>query len=149
MLGRTFLMLVHVGRKTGQPHDTVAMVLADEPHTSEVVICSAWGPDADWLRNLHAGPARELRIARDRFVPEHRFLSEDEAVSVGIAFRRHHPHRLRLLSAVLGWGDLHGDAAIRKFVRGHPFVALRPARAEEAEPGRQTAVRRGPIGAKL
>ena len=31
MLGRTFLMLVHVGRKTGQPHDMVAMVLADDP----------------------------------------------------------------------------------------------------------------------
>ena len=82
MLGRTFLMLVHVGRKSGQPHDMVAMVLADDPDTGEVVIFSGWGPDADWLRNLHAGPAREVRIARDRFVPEHRFLSEDEAVAV-------------------------------------------------------------------
>jgi deazaflavin-dependent oxidoreductase (nitroreductase family) len=134
MLGRTFLMLVHVGRKTGQPHDTVAMVLADDPHTGEVVICSAWGPDAEWLRNLHAGRARDLHIGRDRFVPEHRFLSEDEAVSVGIAFRRHHPRRLRILSAVLGWGDLRRDAALREFVRGHPFVALRPARAMRTEP---------------
>ena len=129
MLGRTFLMLVHVGRKSGQPHDMVAMVLADDPDTGGIVIFSGWGPDADWLHNLHTGPAREVRIARDSFVPEHRFLSEDEAVAVADAFRRRHPLRLRLASAILGWGDLRSDAAVREFVRGHPFVALRPTGA--------------------
>ncbi len=129
MLGRTFLMLVHVGRTTGQPHDMVAMVIADHPDTGEVVICSGWGPDADWLHNLHAGPAREVRIAGDRFVPEHRFLTEDEAVAVTVAFRRRHPRRVWLASAVLEWGDLRSDASVREFVQGHPFVALRPAGA--------------------
>ena len=129
ILGRTFLMLVHVGRKSGQPHDMVAMVLADDRNTGEVVIFSGWGPEADWLHNLHAGAAREVRIARERFVPEHRFLSDDEAVAVGLAFRHRHPRRLRLASAILGWGDLRNDAAFRDFVRGHPFVALRPASA--------------------
>jgi hypothetical protein len=62
LLGRTFLHLVHVGRRSGQEHSAVAMVLAYEPVTSEAVICSAWGPDADWLRNLRAGPQRaEIR----------------------------------------------------------------------------------------
>jgi deazaflavin-dependent oxidoreductase (nitroreductase family) len=129
MLGRTFLMLVHVGRKTGEPHDTVAMVLADDRDTGEVVIVSGWGPEADWLRNLHAGPAREVRIARERFVPEHRFLDEDEAVAVAVAFRHRHPGRVRLAGAILGWGDLRSDAALREFVQRHPFVALRPTRA--------------------
>ena len=88
MLGRTFLLLVHVGRRTGEPHDTVAMVLGDDADTGELVICSAWGPEADWVRNLQAGPGREVRVGRQRFVPEHCFLSEDEAVAVGVAFRR-------------------------------------------------------------
>ena len=126
MLGRTFLMLVHVGRKTGESHDTVAMVLSDDADTDELVICSAWGPEADWIRNLQAGPAREVRVGHERFVPEHRFLSEDEAVAVAVAFRQRHPYRLRLLSTVLGWGDLRTDDAVRDFVRARPFVALRP-----------------------
>jgi deazaflavin-dependent oxidoreductase (nitroreductase family) len=126
MLGRTFLMLVHVGRKTGQPHETVAMVLAADDDTGEVVIVSAWGPDADWLRNLRAGPARQVRIGRDRFVPEHRFLDEEEGVAVGIAFRHRHPVRVRLMSAILGWGDMRNDRVVRDFVQGHPLVALRP-----------------------
>lgn len=127
LLGRTFLMLVHVGRRTGQPHHMVAMILADNHETGEVVIFSGWGPDVDWLSNLRAGPAREVRIARDRFLPEHRFLSEDEAVAVIAAFRRRHPGRVRLAAAIVGWGDLRSDAALRDFVRGHPFVALHPA----------------------
>ena len=38
-----------------------------------------------------------------------------------------HPHRLHLLSTILGWGDLHDDAAVRAFVQTHPFIAFRPA----------------------
>jgi deazaflavin-dependent oxidoreductase (nitroreductase family) len=127
LLGRAFLMVVHVGRKTGQPHATVAMVLADDRAIGEVVTCSAWGPDADWVQNLHAGPAREVRVGRDCFVPLHRFLTEDEAIAIGTAFRHRHPRRLRLVSAVLGWGDLRTVDAMRVFVQHHPFIALRPA----------------------
>lgn len=126
LLGRTFLMLVHIGRKTGQPHYMVAMILADDRDSHEVVIFSGWGPDVDWLSNLRAGPAREVRIARDHFVPEHRFLSEDEAVAVLVAFKSRHPGRVRLARAILGW-DLRSENARRAFVQQHPFVGLRPA----------------------
>ena len=133
VLGRTFLSLVHVGRRSGQPHRIVAMVLADEPVSREVVICSAWGGDADWVKNLRAAGAKQVCIGRDRFVPEHRFLNEDEAVAVAVAFRESHPRRLRLISRILGWGDLSTEPAVRDFVQGHPFVAFRPASARPAE----------------
>jgi deazaflavin-dependent oxidoreductase (nitroreductase family) len=127
LLGRTFLVLEHVGRVSGRPHEMVAMVVADDRATGELVICSGWGPDVDWVRNLRAGPARLVRIARESFVPTHRFLDEDEAVRVASAFRARHRGRLWLASTILGWGDLRTDAALRAFVRTHPFVALRPA----------------------
>ncbi|HJQ41575.1 MAG TPA: nitroreductase family deazaflavin-dependent oxidoreductase [Jatrophihabitantaceae bacterium] len=131
LLGRTFLLLVHVGRKTGQPHEMVAMVLGDDRHTGEVVICSGWGPDAAWLRNLHAQPAKLICIGSERFNPEHRFLSEDEAVQVIAGFRARHPRRVRLITAILGWGDLRDDDDLRWFVATHPFVAFRPLRSSE------------------
>ena len=91
------------------------------------MICSAWGPGADWVHNLRAAPALDVRVGRDRYCPAHRFLTEDEAVVVGVGFRHEHPRRLRLLNILLGWGDLTRDAVPRDFVRSHPFVALRPA----------------------
>ena len=40
-MGRTFLQFAHVGRKTGQPHDAVAMVLRYDEASREAVICAA------------------------------------------------------------------------------------------------------------
>jgi deazaflavin-dependent oxidoreductase (nitroreductase family) len=131
LLGRTFLEFAHTGRKTGRPYETVVMVLRYDPGTREAVICAAWGPDTDWVRNLRAGPAARVRLGRESFTPQHRFLSE-EAFDVAVRFRREHPRRLRLLSTILGWGDLRDDAAVRGFLRTHPFVAFRPAPASPA-----------------
>jgi deazaflavin-dependent oxidoreductase (nitroreductase family) len=126
MLGRTFLMFEHIGRKTGRSHQAIAMVLADNRATGEVVICSAWGPHADWVLNLRARPAPQVQVGRDRFVPDQRFITGQEASDIGVAFRRHHPRRLWLLSTILGWGDLNDDVALDKFVEAHPLIAFRP-----------------------
>ena len=77
-------------------------------------------------RNLHAAPAVRVQLGRESFKPEHRFLSEQEALEVARRFRREHSHRLRLLSTIRGCGDLRDDAAARDFVRSHLFVAFRP-----------------------
>lgn len=127
LLGHTFLRLVHVGRRSGREHSTVAMVLAFDPVTQEAVICSAWGPEADWIRNLRAGPAVRVDVGSASYRPRHRFLTADEAVAVATDFRHRHPYRLRFMSRVLGWGDLSTEQAVRAFVEVRPFVALRPA----------------------
>jgi deazaflavin-dependent oxidoreductase (nitroreductase family) len=134
LLGHTFLLLVHVGRRTGKPHAMAAMVLRYDRSTGEAVICSAWGPKADWVRNLRANPALQVQIGRRSFVPEHRFLSEDESFAVAEEFRRRHPRRLRFMSLILGWGDLRSDATVREFIRVRPFVVLRPTRDTPAAP---------------
>jgi deazaflavin-dependent oxidoreductase (nitroreductase family) len=125
LLGHTFLEFVHTGRKSGRPYETVAMVLRYDADAHEAVICAGW--DTDWVRNLRAGPAVQVRLGRESFTPQHRFLSHDEAFDVAAGFRREHPRRMRLISTILGWGDLRDDAAVRDFIRTHPFVAFRPA----------------------
>lgn len=127
MLDRTFLLIAHQGRKTGKRRETVAMALAYDPATRETVVCSAWGPNTEWIRNLRAHPALQIEIGRESYVPQQRFLSEDESVAVVTEFRRRHPWRVRLFAAILGWGDLSSEAAVREFVRTRPFVSFRPA----------------------
>lgn len=128
LLGHTFVLLVHTGRRTGRPHAMTAMVIRYDPATREVVIFSGWGPESDWVRNLRAAPARRVEIGRESFVPQHRFLPEDESVAVAADFVGRHPHRVRLATRVLGWPDLRSGPVLRDFVQTHPFVALRPAR---------------------
>lgn len=125
LLGHTFLLLVHAGRKTGQPHAMTAMVLRYDDETHEAVICSGWGPTADWVRNIRARPALKVEIGRESFTPLQRFLDEEESYAVTVEFCLRHPGRLGVMRRVLGW-DLRTEAAIRQFVQTHPFVALRP-----------------------
>jgi deazaflavin-dependent oxidoreductase (nitroreductase family) len=127
LLGTTFMVLVHAGRKTGQPHLMTAMVMSWNPSTREVVIFSGWGPNSDWVRNLRARPALRVEVGRESYTPRHRFLSEDESVAVTSDFVLRHPYRVWLATRILNWPDLHSETAVRDFVRTHPFVALRPA----------------------
>jgi deazaflavin-dependent oxidoreductase (nitroreductase family) len=127
LLGHTFVQFTHTGRKSGKSYDSVAMVLGYDEATGEVVICACW--DTDWYRNLQASPATLVKIGHESFVPQQRFLTDDEALTVGLRFRAAHPHRMRLIGRVLGWGDLRDDAQLRAFVRAHPFLAFRPAAA--------------------
>ncbi len=132
LLGRTFLLLTHIGRRTGHPHDTVAMVLRYRQDTHEAVICSAWGPETDWMRNLTAHPASRIEVGRDAFIPDQRFLSEDESLVVVAECLRRHPWRFRFASWVLGWGDLRSEANARDFVHTRPFIAFWPTEAQKA-----------------
>ena len=127
LLGHTFVLIVHQGRRTGRRRETVAMALKYDPDTQETVVCSAWGPDTEWIRNLRAHPALQIQIGRASYTPTQRFLSQEEAVAVVIAFAQRHPRRSRLLATILGWGDLSTQRAVREFVRNRPFVAFHPA----------------------
>ena len=135
LLGRTFLRFTHVGRRSGRPYDTVAMVLQIDEATREIFICAGWGAETDWVKNLLAGPAVDVEVGRTSFRPEHRFLSDEEALEVVARFRRDHPYRTRLFETILGWGDLSDDAAVHAFVRTHPFVGFRPAAASKPRDG--------------
>jgi hypothetical protein len=49
-VGRTFVAFTHLGRKTGAPYQTVAMVLRYDQQTGEAVFCGGWGPETNWYR---------------------------------------------------------------------------------------------------
>lgn len=132
LLGHTFLVVTHAGRRTGEPHATAVMTLTYDPRVREAVVCSAWGHNTDWIRNIRARPALQIQIGRESFTPEQRFLSDDESFAVAVEFRRRHPWRLRLIAWILGWGDLRADTIMRDFVRRRPFVSFRPAQARAA-----------------
>ena len=140
-MGRTFVAFTHTGRTTGRPHETVAMVLRYDQTTGEAVCCACWGAETDWYRNLRAHPAVRVQLGGETFVPQQRFLTEQEAADVLIAFRRAHPHRLRLMRTLMGWDDFGDDAAVREFVHTRPFVAFRPA-GEAAAPQPEAAPER-------
>ncbi|WP_345462754.1 nitroreductase/quinone reductase family protein [Actinoallomurus oryzae] len=101
LLGKRFLYLAHQGRLTGLRRETVLEVARLDHETGEVVVVAAWGNRADWVRNIRAGRALELRIGHLRFAePEHRFLPAEECRSLLVSLSETHPLGWRLLTTV-------------------------------------------------
>jgi deazaflavin-dependent oxidoreductase (nitroreductase family) len=101
LLGKRFVYLAHQGRLSGLRRETVLEVARLDHETGEIIVFAAWGNRADWVRNIRAGRALELRIGHLRFAePEHRFLPAEECRSLLVSVREARPVGWRLISTV-------------------------------------------------
>jgi deazaflavin-dependent oxidoreductase (nitroreductase family) len=130
LLGRRFLLLIHTGRRTGLPRETVLEVMEYREEGPEVVVMSAFGPHADWLRNIEATSGAEVVVGSHRFVAAHRILGAEEAVRVIAGYERRNwlvaPIIRGVLSRLLGWRYV-GSEADRRWLAAHlPLIAFRP-----------------------
>lgn len=130
LLGYRFILLVHIGRRSGLERRTVLEVVHYDPKTSEVVVMSGLGRTSDWYRNIQAHPAKEVVIGRRSFAPTHRDLTEDEAVAAVAAYERRNriatPIIRSVLSKLLGWRYDGTDEARRRLVDERPLVMFMP-----------------------
>lgn len=128
LLGRRFLCLTHVGRKSGRRYRTVLEVIAI--NSDEVTVIAGLGPSSDWFRNIEAGSPVSIELGRARFCARHRVLEPDEAVAVIAEYERRNrlirPIVYRLLGALTG-RPYDGSAGARADLVGRlPVVAFRP-----------------------
>lgn len=130
LLGHRFLLLVHVGRRSGRRYETVVEVVRWE-RDGEVVVVSGWGAAADWFRNVLAKPQVEVVIGVERFTATHRVLPIDEAAEVLTDYERRNrwmrPLVNRMLGYLVGWRYTGSAEARRRVVEQLPMVAFRKA----------------------
>jgi deazaflavin-dependent oxidoreductase (nitroreductase family) len=130
LLGHRFLLLIHIGRRTGRRHETVLEVMEYHPAVSEAVVMSGFGHDADWLRNIVARPGAWVAIGQDRFPACHRFLDTPEATRVVADYETRHrliaPIVRWALTRLAGWPYRGSDGDRRRLVRQLPLIAFRP-----------------------
>jgi deazaflavin-dependent oxidoreductase (nitroreductase family) len=130
VLGRRFMLLVHVGRRTGRRRETVLEVMEYRENGPEVVVMSGFGHGADWLRNIEASPQAEVVIGCDHFAASYCVLSAEEATRVVKAYEQRHrflaPIVRLVLGRLLGRQYRGSDSDRRALVAQLPLVAFRP-----------------------
>ena len=135
LLGRRFLCLTHVGRRSGRRYQTVLEVLGENRDRDEVIVVAGLGRSAQWYRNVLAGKATEVAIGRERFVPDYRELPALEAATVLADYERRNrliaPVVRRVLSSLVGWRYDGTQDNRLELVSELPMVALRPATRED------------------
>jgi deazaflavin-dependent oxidoreductase (nitroreductase family) len=131
LLGHRFLLLIHVARRTGLRRFTVLEVVEYRKEGPEAVVISAFGPGADWRRNIEATPGAEVVIGSRRFPAAHRVLDPEEAVTGACSLRAAQP--LDRPHYPPG-AEPPPRLALRR-LRGAPPPARRPAAVHRVPPG--------------
>lgn len=149
ILGRRFLRLTHVGRRTGRRYRTMLEVVGEDRERHELIVIAGLGRRAQWYRNVLAGGAVEVAIGHERFAPAIRALDAVEAAAVLAEYERRNryiaPLVRRALSWLVGWRYEGTEAGRRRLAADLPMVALRPAVPRvSAYPSAARAVVAGP-----
>lgn len=135
LLGKRFLEVTHIGRKTGTERVAVLEVVKIDPTNRESIVASAYGSTADWYQNLRKSPAVRIRQGRWDYVPEQRFLDPDERRQVAAEFATAHPLEARVANrvmAAIGAVPLGTYSNATDLFASFPMVAFRPR--ENARP---------------
>jgi len=131
LLGHRFLLLIHLGRRTGRRRHTVLEVMEYRREGPEAVVMSAFGRNADWLRNIEATPNPKVVIGSQSFIATHRFLDEEEAVQAIAGYEQRNwviaPIIRWVLSRFLGWQYRGSASDRRRLVKQLPLIAVRQA----------------------
>jgi deazaflavin-dependent oxidoreductase (nitroreductase family) len=130
LLGHRFLLLTHVGRRTGFRHQTVLEVMGYRKDGPEAIVMSGFGPNADWLLNLEANGEAKVEIGSVRFPASFRILEESEAAEVVKGYEHRNrwaaPVIRMVLTRLIGWRYRGSEIDRRRLVAQLPLVAFRP-----------------------
>ncbi len=125
LLGKRFMQLTHVGRRSGKVRKTVLAVLRYDEKTREIYAVSAW-QGSDWYYNIQASPALRVETGFVQYAPAQRTLSPEEITATFMEYRQRHPIFSRMICRIPGWkwdSTYEEFLALARTLRG---VAFRP-----------------------
>jgi deazaflavin-dependent oxidoreductase (nitroreductase family) len=125
LMGKRFMQITHIGRRSGKIHRTILAVLRFDEKTKEFLAVSAWR-GSDWYYNIQASTALQVESGSVRYVPQQRTLSPEEITMAFLDYRGQHPTFSRMVCRIPGW---KWDSTYEEFLelaRTLHGVAFRP-----------------------
>lgn len=103
LLGNRFLLVNHVGRKTGLRRQVVIEVVDHDADAGTWTVASGFGPKAAWYRNLRQTPDVTLQVGRRKYAVTARFLTTAEGGAVMRRYAERHPKTAKRLAVFMGF----------------------------------------------
>lgn len=130
MMGERFLMFTHVGRKTGQLHQTVVEVVYHDETSDRYYIASGWGEKAHWLKNIAENPGIEVVVGRRRMDAVACRVEPAKGTQALLKYAERYPYAFRKLSKAMMGVELTPDqAGVLRMIEHVPMVAIDPTPA--------------------
>ncbi len=127
LLGKRFLLLNHIGRKTGRPRQAIVEVVRYDPETQTYFVASGFGKESNWYRNLQAHPDITIQVGNKKMRAHARFLPAEASAEEMARYARHHRRVAMGLAKLVGLelDTPDNEEEWRKVGKEYiPFVAL-------------------------
>jgi deazaflavin-dependent oxidoreductase (nitroreductase family) len=125
ILGKRFMLLTHVGRRSEKVYRTILAVLRFDEKTQEIMVVSPWS-GSNWYRNIQTAPALEVETNRVHYAPEQRDMTSEEIAALFIQFRQQYPIFSRLVARIPGWKINSSYEEFLELAHSLRGVAFRP-----------------------
>ena len=125
LLGERFVLLEHIGRKSGLRRYAVLEVIGKDAHPLTYCVASGFGERSQWFRNVLAHPEVAVQVGRRRYRARARRLPYEEAVARLQAYARAHPRALQELARLLHYPYDGSEASLRAMAEIVPVVCFR------------------------
>ncbi|HIL81283.1 MAG TPA: nitroreductase family deazaflavin-dependent oxidoreductase [Myxococcales bacterium] len=134
LLGRRFILLHHVGRRSGLARQAVLEVVRHDPATNTCIIASGLGERADWFRNLMAQPEARIELGWKRIDIRAERLPLDEAELEMLDYGQRNPRSAKLVAKLIGYEHDGTDEDLRSLAGVLPLIRLQPLDAGSRQP---------------
>lgn len=125
LLGERFLLLNHVGRKSGLARQAVLEVVATDPATDTYYVASGWGRASHWFKNVQANPEVTIKVGRRELAARAEILDREQSGEMMVDYARRNPRAAQALSRMVGLAVDGSEEEFREIGGEHiPFVAL-------------------------
>ena len=126
LLGGRFLLLEHVGRKSGARRQVVLEVVNHDAVGDGYVLAAGFGPKSDWYPNLRAQPNATVQVGRRRLSVTAEFLDAETGADFMAHYAAEHPKLGMRIARGMGFGVDGSASDFRAAGREIRFVRLRP-----------------------
>jgi deazaflavin-dependent oxidoreductase (nitroreductase family) len=123
MFGKRFVLINHVGRKTGKQHQAVVEVVELEKGTGNVIVVAGYGEQTQWYKNLREQPKTTIQIGNQKHTVSIDLLSPHDGENIIARYLEKYGKLTGQLFSMIGyeWDGTEKDA--RKIAReGLRFV---------------------------
>jgi len=102
LMGKRFLLLNHIGRKSGKVRQAVIEIDRYDPDTNTYIVASGFGKKSDWYRNLQKTPDVTIQLGNKKLKAKAELLSPEQSGEEMARYAQAHPKAAMNLGKLIG-----------------------------------------------
>ncbi|NMC85109.1 MAG: nitroreductase family deazaflavin-dependent oxidoreductase [Anaerolineaceae bacterium] len=113
LLGHRFLLLTHVGRKSGKERKNVLEVVRYDPEKEAFIVAVGFGKSSDWYQNIIANPHVQVQCANRHWKMIAHQLSPEQGGQELLQYSHKYPLAWKELASFMGYEVAGTDEDVR------------------------------------